>query len=79
MDMKGPMPSPLVVLCQDPGSVDISELSVSQAPWSWSNFTVKTLGTFFKGYCSLIDSVTMNETRFEDRFYPSVCFPSDRK
>ena len=32
-----------------------------------------------QGYCSLIDSVTMNETRFEDRFYPGVCFPSDRK
>ena len=47
MDIKGPMPSPLVIICQDPGSLNISDLSVSVSPFS-SNFTIKTLDTFFK-------------------------------
>ena len=52
IDIKGPMPSPLVIICQDPGSLNISELNVRIAPWSnsWSNYTINTstLDTFFK-------------------------------
>ena len=50
VDMKGPMPmpSPLVIICQDPGSLNISDLTVSQAPYSWTNFTVNTMETLFK-------------------------------
>ena len=52
VDIKGPMPSPLVIICQDPGSLNISELNVRIAPWSnsWSNRTINTgiLDTFFK-------------------------------
>ena len=47
MDIKGPMPSPMVIICQVPGSLNISDLSVSVSPFS-SNFTIKTLDTFFK-------------------------------
>ena len=32
-----------------------------------------------QGYCSLIESVTMNETRIEDKFSPILCFPSETK
>ena len=27
----------------------------------------------------MLDSVSMNETRLEERFSPSLCFPSDSK
>ena len=33
----------------------------------------------FQGYCSMIDSVTMNETEDEPGFTPALCFPSESK
>ena len=46
---KGPMPSPLVLVCKDPGSVNISGLEVSLSPSTWPNTTtLTTIATAFK-------------------------------
>ena len=47
--IKGPMPSPLVLVCKDPGSVSISDLTVSISPYTWPNTTtLTTIATIFK-------------------------------
>ena len=48
MDYEGPMPSPVVIICQDPGSLNISEDNVRVAANTWSNFTVEKITTAFK-------------------------------
>ena len=32
-----------------------------------------------QGFCSLVDSVTMNASLNVQHFFPSICFPSDSK
>ena len=48
VDIKGPMPSPLVLICKDPGSLSISELAVSISQYTKSNTTLQTIATVFK-------------------------------
>ena len=48
MDIKGPMPSPLVIICQDPGSLNISDDSVRVTPYSHINFSFNKIVTAFK-------------------------------
>ena len=94
IDIKGPMPSPLVIICQDPGSLNISDESVRVTPYTHSNFSFNKIVTAFKvvflkwrgfqsehfqGYCSMIDSVTMDEAEDEPGFMPGLCFPSESR
>ena len=48
VDYKKPMPSPLVIICQEPGSLNISEDNIGVAADSWSNFTLDRIATAFK-------------------------------
>ena len=61
MDYEGPMPSPLVIFCQDPGSLNISEDNVRLAPYTWSNFTIEKITTAFK-----VIKVNINMTVFQN-------------
>ena len=40
--------SPLVIICQDPGSLNISDDSVRVTPYSQSNFSFNKIVTAFK-------------------------------
>ena len=50
VDHEGPMPSPLVIICQDPGNLNISEDNVRAAgrTRTRTNFTVDKMTTAFK-------------------------------
>ena len=43
-----PMPSPLVIICQEPGSLNISDDNIKVAANTWSNFTLDRIVTAFK-------------------------------
>ena len=48
LDVEGPMPSPLFIICQDPGSLNSSEDFIRMAPMSYSNVTMYKIATAFK-------------------------------
>ena len=48
LDVEGPMPSPLIIICQDPGSLNSSEDFVRVSPMSYSNVTIYKIATAFK-------------------------------
>ena len=52
--------------------INLSSHDVQLGKKNWPKFCTQ-------GYCSLIDSVTMNETRVEEKFSPGICFSSDQK
>ena len=48
VDHEGPMPSPLVIICQDPANLNISEDNIRATAKSRTNFTVDKIATAFK-------------------------------
>ena len=48
LDVEGPMPSPLIIICKDPGSLNASEDFARASPYSWSNITMNKIATAFK-------------------------------
>ena len=48
LDVEGPMPSPLIIICKDPGSLNASEDFARASPYSWSNVTMNKIATAFK-------------------------------
>ena len=53
-NIKGPMPSPLLLVCKDPGAVSISDLTVSISPGTRPNTTtIHTIATAFKVITSI--------------------------
>ena len=66
VDHEGPMPSPLVIICQDPGNLNISEenVRVKTKTDTFSNFTLGKITTAFK--VLLLDFLfTINLTHME--------------
>ena len=47
VDFEGPLPSPTIIICQDPGATNISEELVRLSPGS-ADITISKLATVFK-------------------------------